>query len=52
MPEPLVLRWLNDYGEEVTEKMLADFLEEKPMKEDLFMFIVVDLPAPFGPRKP
>ena len=29
MPEPLVLRWLNDYGEEVTEKMLADFLEEK-----------------------
>ena len=31
MPEPLVLRWLNDYGEEVTEKMLADFLEEKPI---------------------
>lgn len=31
MPEPLVLRWLNDYGEEVTEKMLADFLREKPL---------------------
>ena len=31
MPEPLVLRWLNDYGEEVTEKMLADFLEERPI---------------------
>lgn len=31
MPEPLVLRWLNDYGEEITEKMLADFLEEKPL---------------------
>ena len=25
MPEPLVLRWLNVYGEEVTEKMLAIF---------------------------
>ena len=31
MPETLVLRWLNDYGEETTEKMLADFLEEKPL---------------------
>ncbi len=31
MPETLVLRWLNDYGEEITEKMLADFLEEKPL---------------------
>lgn len=31
MPEPLVLRWLNVYGEEVTEKMLADFLEDKPL---------------------
>ncbi|HJB16972.1 MAG TPA: 16S rRNA (cytosine(967)-C(5))-methyltransferase RsmB [Candidatus Blautia excrementipullorum] len=31
MPEPLVLRWLNDYGEETTEKMLADFLTEKPL---------------------
>ena len=31
MPEPLVLRWLNDYGEEITEKMLADFLKEKPV---------------------
>ena len=31
MPVPLVLRWLNDYGEEVTEKMLADFLEDKPL---------------------
>lgn len=30
MPEPLVNRWLDAYGEEVTEKMLADFLEEKP----------------------
>ena len=27
MPEPLVIRWLNDYGEEITEKMLADFLK-------------------------
>lgn len=31
MPEPLVLRWLNDYGEETTEKILADFLTEKPV---------------------
>ena len=31
MPEPLVLRWLNVYGEETTEKMLADFLEEKSL---------------------
>ena len=31
MPEPLVIRWLNDYGEEITEKMLADFLKEKPV---------------------
>ena len=31
MPETLVLRWLNDYGEQTTEKMLADFLEEKPL---------------------
>lgn len=31
MPEALVLRWLNEYGEEITEKMLADFLEEKPL---------------------
>lgn len=31
MPEPLVLRWLNEYGEETTEKMLADFLTEKPL---------------------
>ncbi len=31
MPEELVERWLNDYGEETTEKMLADFLEEKPV---------------------
>lgn len=30
MPENLVIRWLNDYGEEVTEKILADFLTEKP----------------------
>lgn len=30
MPEILVIRWLNEYGEEVTEKMLADFLTEKP----------------------
>lgn len=30
MPEQLVTRWLNDYGEETTEKILADFLEEKP----------------------
>ncbi len=31
MPESLVLRWLNDYGEETTEKILEDFLKEKPM---------------------
>ena len=31
MPEYLVTRWLNDFGPEVTEKILADFLEEKPM---------------------
>lgn len=30
MPETLVQRWLLDYGEETTEKMLADFLTEKP----------------------
>ena len=31
MPEPLVIRWLGDYGEEKTEKILADFLTEKPL---------------------
>ena len=31
MPEGLVQRWLDAYGEEVTEKILADFLEEKPI---------------------
>ena len=31
MPEELVNRWLEDYGEEITEKMLADFLREKPV---------------------
>lgn len=31
MPEALVIRWLNDYGEETTEKMLQDFLTEKPV---------------------
>ena len=31
MPEELVNRWLEDYGEEITEKMLADFLSEKPV---------------------
>ena len=31
MPEHLVMRWLADYGEETTEKMLVDFLEEKPL---------------------
>ena len=31
MPEDLVKRWMEDYGEETTEKMLADFLEEKPV---------------------
>ncbi len=31
VPESLVLRWLNDYGEVTTEKMLEDFLKEKPM---------------------
>lgn len=31
MPESLVIRWLNVYGEETTEKILADFLTEKPL---------------------
>lgn len=31
MPETLVTRWLEDYGEETTECMLADFLKEKPV---------------------
>lgn len=31
MPEILVTRWLEDYGEEKTEKILADFLTEKPV---------------------
>ena len=31
MPEELVNRWLKDYGEETTEKILADFLKEKPV---------------------
>lgn len=31
MPETLVTRWLGDYGEETTEKILQDFLREKPL---------------------
>ena len=31
MPEHLVTRWLEQYGEEVTEKILADFLKERPI---------------------
>lgn len=31
MPEPLVSRWLDAYGEEITEKILSDFLMEKPV---------------------
>lgn len=31
MPEFMVNRWLKEYGEEVTEKMLAGFLEERPV---------------------
>ena len=31
MPETLVNRWLEDYGEEKTEKILTDFLTEKPI---------------------
>ena len=31
MPETLVNRWLEDYGEEKTEKILIDFLTEKPI---------------------
>ena len=31
MPEQLVERWLDAYGEETTEKILKDFLEEKPL---------------------
>lgn len=31
MPEFLVNRWLKEYGEEITEKMLAGFLEDRPV---------------------
>ena len=31
MPDQLVERWLEAYGEETTEKILKDFLEEKPL---------------------
>ena len=31
MPETLVNRWLEDYGEEKTEKILTEFLTEKPI---------------------
>ena len=31
MPEELVIRWMNDFGPETTEKILADFLTEKPV---------------------
>ena len=31
MPETLVTRWLDAYGEETTEKILADFLTEHPL---------------------
>lgn len=31
MPEPLIIRWMEDYGEEKTEKILEDFLKEKPL---------------------
>ena len=31
MPEPLVNRWVSEYGTETTEKMLEDFLREKPL---------------------
>lgn len=31
MPEVLVTRWLEVYGEETTEKILADFLTEHPL---------------------
>lgn len=30
MPPFLVQKWLREYGEEITEKMLADFLTERP----------------------
>lgn len=30
MPPLLVQKWLGEYGEEITEKMLADFLTERP----------------------
>lgn len=30
MPEWIVERWLQDYGKEITEAMLADFMQEKP----------------------
>ncbi len=31
MPESLVQRWLGEWGEEITERMLEDFLREKPV---------------------
>jgi len=31
MPEALVTRWISAYGTETTEKILADFLTEKPL---------------------
>ena len=31
MPESLTKRWIRDYGEETTETILADFLEDKPV---------------------
>ena len=31
MPERLVSRWIDDYGIETAEKMMADFLKEKPV---------------------
>lgn len=63
MPENLVIRWLQDYGEETTERMLADFLEEKPItvrcrtylnsvdeiKESLKAQGVTVAPAPYLP---
>lgn len=31
MPENLVIRWREAYGDEITERMLKDFLTEKPL---------------------
>lgn len=63
MPEQLVNRWLADYGWETTEKMLQDFLKEKPLtvrcrtgscsQEEIYQSLIDQgvevVPAPYLP---